>query len=106
MEGHYESANRKGTLKAGISEYIKTPSETKVVDNSFCIVFSILISKTIIFTYEIKHLNPLTETLLLSITTNTIFHTLHEKCSELQHTHPFLTYSCNTNNEKQKKKTR
>jgi hypothetical protein len=32
------------------------------------------------------HLNPLTQTLSLSITTNTIFHTLHRKCSELQPT--------------------
>jgi hypothetical protein len=67
--------------------------------------------------YEIKHMDPLTQTLLLSITGNIIFsHTLHEKCSELQRTlhnvlhwfliliHPFLTYSCNTNEGKQKKK--
>jgi hypothetical protein len=73
MEGHYESANRQGRLRARIVEYIKTPSETKVIGNSFCIVFSILISKTTTFTYEIKHLDLLIKTLLLSITANTIF---------------------------------
>jgi hypothetical protein len=80
---------------------------------------SILISKTTTFTYEIKHLDPLTQTFLLSITSNTIFyHTLHGKYSDLQCTlhnflhwfpiliHLFLTYSCNTNEGKQKKKTR
>jgi hypothetical protein len=58
---------------ARIAEYTKTPSETKVADNLFCIVFSILISKTTTFTYEIKRLDPLTQTLLLPITANTIF---------------------------------
>jgi hypothetical protein len=60
-------------LRARIAQYIKTLSETKVAGNSFCIVFSILISKITTFTYEIKHLDPLTERLLLSITTSTIF---------------------------------
>jgi hypothetical protein len=60
-------------LRARIVEYTKTPSETKVADSSFRIVFSILISKTTTFTYEIKHLDLLTETLLLSIIANTIF---------------------------------
>jgi hypothetical protein len=91
MEGIYESANRQCRLKARIAQYIKSPSEIKVTGNSFYIVFSILISKTTTFTYEIKQPDPLTETLLLSITANTIFHTLHEKYSELQHTlHNFL----------------
>jgi hypothetical protein len=119
MESPYDSANRQGKLRARIVQCKKTPSETKVASNSFCIVFSILISKTTTFMYKIKHLDPLTETLLLSITANTIFwHTLHKKCSELQHTlhnflhwfqiliYPFLTYSCNTNEGKQNKKTR
>jgi hypothetical protein len=79
---------------------------------------SILISKTTTFTYEIKHLDPLTQTLLLSIIANTIpTHTLHKKCSELKRTlhnylhwfpisiHPFLTYNYNTNERKLKKKT-
>jgi hypothetical protein len=85
MEGHYESANRQGRLRARIAEYIKTPSERKVTNNLFCIVFSILISKTTTFTYAIKHLDPLTDTLLLSITANTIFpiHYTEGKCSEL-----------------------
>jgi hypothetical protein len=73
MEGIYESANRQCRLKARIAQYIKSPSEIKVTGNSFYIVFSILISKTTTFTYEIKQPDPLTETLLLSITANTIF---------------------------------
>jgi hypothetical protein len=77
-----------------------------------------LISKTTTFTYEIKHMDPLTQTLLLSVIENTIFpHTLHGKCSELHRTlhnflhcflilnRPFLTYSSNINEGKQKKKT-
>jgi hypothetical protein len=73
IEGPYELADRQGRLRARIVEYIKTPSETKVAGSSFRIVFSILISKTTTFTYEIKHLDLLSETLLLSITANTIF---------------------------------
>jgi hypothetical protein len=73
MDGPYESTNRQGRLRARIAKYTKTPSETKVADNSFCIVFSVLISKTTTFMYEIKHIDPLNEILLLSITTNTIF---------------------------------
>jgi hypothetical protein len=61
-------------LRARIAEYTKTLSEIKVAGNSFYIVFCILIIKTTIFTYEIKHLDPLTETLLLFISANTIFH--------------------------------
>jgi hypothetical protein len=39
--------------------------------------------------YEIKQLDPLTQTLLLSVTAKTIFlHTLHGKCSELHRTLP------------------
>jgi hypothetical protein len=56
-----------------ITEYTKTLNETNVTGNSSFIVFSILISKTTTFTYEIKHQDPLIETLLLSITTYTIF---------------------------------
>jgi hypothetical protein len=42
------------------------------------------LTKTTTFTYEIQHLDTLTQSLLLSIIANTIFpHTLHEKCSEL-----------------------
>jgi hypothetical protein len=118
MEGPYESANRHGRLRARIVEYTKPPSETKVAGNSICIVLCIFIIETTIFTYEIKHLAPLTEILLLTISSNNIFlHTLHEKCSELQRTlhntlhwflisiHPWLTYTCNTNEGKQRKKT-
>jgi hypothetical protein len=85
-------ANRQGGLRARIAEYTKTLSETKVASNSFYIVFCILILKTTTFTYEIKYLDPLTETLLLSISVNIIFsHTLHGKYSELQCTlHNFL----------------
>jgi hypothetical protein len=106
-------ANRQGKSRARIIEYTKTSSETKVVGNLLCIVFYILIIKITTFTYGIRHMDPLTETLLLSISANTIFsHTLHGKCSELQRTlhnflhwfpiliHPLLTYSCNTNEEK------
>jgi hypothetical protein len=41
MEGPYESANLKGRLTVRITEYTKTPSETKVAGNLFCIIFSI-----------------------------------------------------------------
>jgi hypothetical protein len=79
-------------------------SGTKVACNSF---FTVLVSKTTTFTYEIKYLDPLTQTLSLSITSNTFFHTLHGKYSELQLTlndlywfliliRPLLSYSCNT----------
>jgi hypothetical protein len=104
-------------LRARIAEYTKISSETKVTGNSLCVVFYILIIKTTTYTFEIKHLDPLTETLLLSISVNTIFpHTLHRKYSELQCTlhnflhwfpilnHPLLIYTYNTNEEKQKKK--
>jgi hypothetical protein len=53
-----------------ITGYTITPSDTKVTDNLF---FIILISKTITFIYETRHLDPLTQTLSLSITSNTIF---------------------------------
>jgi hypothetical protein len=75
----HSKANRQGRLRARIAQYIKTPSETKVVGNSFYIVFSILISKTTTLTYEIKHMDPLTETLLLSIITNIIFPYITQK---------------------------
>jgi hypothetical protein len=73
MKDPYESVNQQGRLTATIAGYTKTPSDTKVAGNSFCLVVSILICKTTIFTYEIRHLDPLTQTLLLSITVNTIF---------------------------------
>jgi hypothetical protein len=73
MEGPYESANQQGRLAARIAGYTKSLSDKKVTGNSFCIVVSILISKTTTFTYGIRHLDPLTQTLLLSITANTIF---------------------------------
>jgi hypothetical protein len=68
MEGRHESANRQGRLTTRIAGYTIIPSDTKVADNSF---FIVLISKTTTFTYEIKHLDPLTQTLSLSITSNT-----------------------------------
>jgi hypothetical protein len=80
MECRYELANHQGRLMAMIVGYTITPSDTEVVDNSF---FIVLISKTTIFKYEIRHLNPLTQTFSLSITSNTIFYTLHGKYSEL-----------------------
>jgi hypothetical protein len=110
MEDRYESVNHHDRLTAMIAGYTITPSDTKVVGNSF---FIVLISKTTTFTYEIRHLEPLTQTLSLSITSNIIFsHTLHGKYSELQPTlhdlhlfliliHPLLSYSCNTNEGKQ-----
>jgi hypothetical protein len=67
MEGPYESVNQQGRLRARIVEYTKPLSETKVVGNSIYIVLCILIIKTKTFTYEIKHLDPLTEILLLTI---------------------------------------
>jgi hypothetical protein len=93
MEGWDESANHQGRLTAMIAGYTIISSDTKVADNSF---FIVLISKTTTCTYEIRDLNPLTQTLSLSITSNTIFHTLHRKCSELQPTihdlHWFLIF--------------
>jgi hypothetical protein len=67
-------ANRQGRLRARIAEYIKTSSGTKVAGNSFYILFCILIIKTTTFMYEIKHMDPLTEIILLSISANTIFY--------------------------------
>jgi hypothetical protein len=55
---------------ARIARYTIIPSDTKVTGNSY---FIVLISKTIIFTYEIRHLDPLTQTLSLSITPIFIF---------------------------------
>jgi hypothetical protein len=71
MEGPFESANGQRTLTAWIEWYIKTPSDTKVAINSFCIIFS----KAATFTYEIRQPDPLTQTLFIIkyITTNTIF---------------------------------
>jgi hypothetical protein len=117
MEGPYESANQQHALTAWIEGYTKTPSDKKVAVNSLCIIFS----KATTFTYEIGQSDPLTQTLFIIkyITANTILsHILHKKYSKLQHTlhiflhwfpisiHPFLTYSFNTNEGKQKKKTR
>jgi hypothetical protein len=81
MEGQYESANRQDTLTARMVGYTIILSGTNVAGKSF---FIILVTKTTTFTYEIKHLDPLTQTLSLSITSNTLFHTLHGKCSLLQ----------------------
>jgi hypothetical protein len=53
-----------------IAGYTIIPSDTKVADSSF---FIVLISKITTFTYEIRHLDPLTPTFSLSITSNTIF---------------------------------
>jgi hypothetical protein len=79
-----------------------------------------IFSKATTLTYEIIQPDPLTQILFIIkyITANTILsHTLHRKCSELQCTlhiflhwfliliHPFLTYSFNTNEGKQKKNT-
>jgi hypothetical protein len=111
MEGPYEPANPQCMLTAWIEGDTKTSSGTKVIVNLFCIIFS----KATTFTYEIRQSDPLTQTLFIIkyITTNNIFsHTLHGKCSELQHTlhiflhwfliliHPFFTYSFNTNEGK------
>jgi hypothetical protein len=70
------------------------------------------LNKTTIFTYEIKHFDPLSQKLSLSITSNTFFHTLHGKYSKLQTTlhdlhwfliliHSLLSYNCNTKEGKQ-----
>jgi hypothetical protein len=77
MEGPYESATQQVRLMDKIVGYTKTPRDTKVAGNSFCIEFSIFICKTTTFTYEIRNLDPLTKTLLLSIITNTIFPILY-----------------------------
>jgi hypothetical protein len=83
MEERYELANHQDRLTAMIAGYTIIPSDTKVAGNSF---FIVLINKTITFTYKIIHLDPLTQTLSLSITLNIIFYTLHGKYSELQPT--------------------
>jgi hypothetical protein len=59
-----------------IAGYTITLSDTKVIGNLF---FIVLISKTIAFTYEIRHMDPLTKTHSLSITSNTIFSTHYTK---------------------------
>jgi hypothetical protein len=71
LEGPYELANRQSTLTSLIEEYIKTPSDTNVAVNSFCIIFS----KATTFTYEIRQPDPLTQTFFIIkyITANTIF---------------------------------
>jgi hypothetical protein len=73
MEDPYESTNQQGRLRARIAEYTKPPSDTKVIGNTIYIVLCILIIKTTTFMYEIKHLDPLTEILLLTTSSNTIF---------------------------------
>jgi hypothetical protein len=109
MEGQYESANRQNILTAMIAGYTITPSDTKIADNSF---FIVLISKITNFTYEVRHLDPLTQTLLLSITSNTIFsihyignvvnyNTLHDLHWFLILIHLLLSYSGNINEGKQ-----
>jgi hypothetical protein len=71
IEVPYELANRQHTLTTWIEGYTKISSDTKVTINSFCIVFS----KAATFTYEIRHLDPLTQTFFIIkyITTNNIF---------------------------------
>jgi hypothetical protein len=71
MEGSYESANRQRTLMTWIEGYTKTSSDTKVIVNPFCIIFS----KATTFMYEIRQPDPLTQTLFIIkyITENTIF---------------------------------
>jgi hypothetical protein len=59
-----------------IAGYTITSSDTKVAGNSF---FIVLISKIAAFTYEIRHLDPLTQTLSLSITSNIIFPYITQK---------------------------
>jgi hypothetical protein len=117
MDGSYESANQQRKLTTWIEGYTKTPSDTMVAVNSFCIIFS----KATTFKYEIRQPDPLTQTLFyyqIHYNKHYFPHILGGKCSELQHTlyiflhwfpisiHPFLTYSFNTNERKQKKKTR
>jgi hypothetical protein len=70
IESRYESTNHQDRLTTIIVGYTITPSDIKVTCNSF---FIVLISKTTIFTYEIRHLDPLAQTLSLSITSYTIF---------------------------------
>jgi hypothetical protein len=53
-----------------IAGYTINSSDTKIAGKSF---FIVLISKTTTCTYEIRHQDPLTQTLSLSITSNTIF---------------------------------
>jgi hypothetical protein len=62
LEGQYETANHQGRLIVMIAGYTITPSDTKVIDNSF---FIVLISKANTCTYEIGQLNPLTQTISL-----------------------------------------
>jgi hypothetical protein len=76
MKGQYESANHQDRLTAMNAGYTITPSDTKVACNSF---FIVLINKITTFTYEIRHIDPLTQTLLLSITSNTIFSYIKRK---------------------------
>jgi hypothetical protein len=68
MEGQYESANQQRRLMARTEGYAKTQSEKKVAGNSFC---------TTTFTYQIRHLDPLTQTLFYPIKANTIFPILY-----------------------------
>jgi hypothetical protein len=90
MEDGYQLAIWQGRLTARIAGYTIIPNGSKIIGNSF---FVLLISKTSTFTYEIKHLDPLTHTVSLSITSDSFFHTLHEKYSELEPTlHDFLWF--------------
>jgi hypothetical protein len=70
MQGRYESANSQGRLMIMIVGYTIISSDTKIAGNSF---FIVLISKTTTFTYEIRHMDSLTQTILLFIISNTIF---------------------------------
>jgi hypothetical protein len=91
MEDPYESTNQQGRLRARIAEYTKPPSDTKVIGNTICIVLCILIIKTTTFMYEIKHLDPLTEILLLTTSSNTIF-PIH--CTENEANYSALCTTC------------
>jgi hypothetical protein len=70
MDDRYESENQQGRLTARIAGYTIILNDTKVTGKLFFIVF---ISKTTTFTYEIRHLDPLTQIHSLSITSNTFF---------------------------------
>jgi hypothetical protein len=75
MEGPYESANRQFRLMARTEGYTKTQSKKKVAGNSFY---------TTTFMYEIRHLDPLTQTLLLSYYSEHYFSPyITQICSEL-----------------------
>jgi hypothetical protein len=87
MEGTYEWANQQRMLTTWIEWYTKTLSVTKVAVN---------FSKAKTFTYEIRNLDPLTQTLFyyqMHYNKHYFPHTIHRKCSKLQRTlHKFLQW--------------